>query len=181
MKKKIELQKDYISYDRKIFKGSKFKILHETENGYKLEYLGINKDFDTKIFYLNKHWFHIPIENKKEFILPKKWCINMEDYKKGCVVANYIKPDHWYLKSPIKVKYFYFIGNKFDVWSKKKEKGFTEITFEEFEKYVLKKNIEANNVEKSKGINLSLNDIIYKLSKHYDKEDVNEIIKVITK
>lgn len=187
----IELAKDYNPWGDeilKIRKGSKFQVLEETENGYKLKYLGvlpkldIDNTFYTDIYHLGKHWF----KDESEFKLPEKWYIKATE-------SNYISIDTYfhsignlykgYEKSWTVTRGYFYVFPQLDkgCWGHYHEhylviNGYKKITFDQFKKYVL----NQNNLEVSiNDINLSLNDIETKLLKYYDKDDVNEIIKIL--
>lgn len=75
--------------------------------------------------------------------LPKKWCINMENFDEGKIVAEFISKDHWYLArlGAVDVYQFNFTGLNFDFWTSFgniNNKEYLEITFEDFQICVLK-------------------------------------------
>ena len=73
----------------------------------------------------------------KEFILPEKWCIKNTDL---CIFdkINKIGFNSIYSGNSIN-KYYFIIDGKIDCEYHAPE-GYTEITFEQFERYVLNKN-----------------------------------------
>ena len=186
----VELAKDYNPSGGeilKIRKSSKFRVLEETENGYKLKYLGVlPKDIDntfyTDIYHLGKHWF----KDEPEFKLPEKWYIKATEsnyifintyfHSIGNLYKGYkshwkIGPQHFYVFPQLEKNCWGYDSTRDIIYNRYKE-----ITFDQFKKYVL----NQNNLEVSiNDINLSLNDIETKLLKYYDKDDVNEIIKIL--
>jgi len=55
--------------------------------------------------------------------------------------------------------------------------GYTEISFEQFKKYILKLDTDEEIIDKT----ISIKSIQNELLKHYEKDDVNEIINIINK
>lgn len=99
---------------------------------------------------------------EEEFKLPEKWCIKIPDYKTGLfIIENFAPKQDWYKNNPNNVNYFCFADTFFACWAEKQPKDYTEITFEQFKKYVL--NLKENNNMENKEI------IGYKL-----KEDCNQ-------
>ena len=128
-----------------------------------------------------------PIPTAKEFILPEKWCIRVKNEEdstttvKGLIIASFIQLGSWYREGfTLGVNYMYSDGT----WSRELKKAglynHTEITFEQFEKYVLKKDtvIKENKTE-ILGKYYSITQIEAQLLKVYDKSDVKDIIKSI--
>jgi hypothetical protein len=78
----------------------------------------------------------------KEFILPEKWCIKNTDL---CIFdkINKIGFNSIYSGNSIN-KYYFIIDEKIDCENHAPE-GYIEITFEQFERYVLNKNESTNN------------------------------------
>lgn len=81
-----------------------------------------------------------PIEEKEDFVLPYKWCIkngnqdvvdffNRYGINKGIYTASELSNNYAHFPSVLER----YTTNKY------KQKGYTEITFEQFKKYVLNK------------------------------------------
>lgn len=118
-----------------------------------------------------------------EFVLPEKWCI-IKDESEICT---------WFNKQSFATSNYtlnscnnQYLHNK-DVNSKCLYKsiqdGYTEITFEQFKKYVLKEDIDikVNIDSKEFTKQYSLCNIEQALLKDYDKDDVKDIIKTLNK
>lgn len=141
-----------------------------------------------------KHWAKIISKPEPEFILPEKWCVRIKNFSMGLTVTGYIKNTKgygfsWYKTSPQDVDYIF---NNKNSWFWKNEDHidikslileFTEITFEQFKKYVLKEGTTSNNpndvVTAVTDKYYSITQIETQLLKDYDKEDVKDIIKSI--
>lgn len=113
------------------------------------------------------------MENK-EFVLPKKWCIKAFNHEEEEVIVNYVnaipkiqKRGIGYPYQPSECDRFYHFPmyNENCVTSQHIKKGYQEITFEQFKKYVLKEGTMEN--KKIVG---------YKLIKPEYKESVRSII-----
>ena len=82
--------------------------------------------------------------DKYEFELPEKWCVKPETLEQSKLVGKWF--DKYYSDTPDQpfyensgVKDLYFANNEpMYVWGYGPRSGFTEITFEQFKKYVLK-------------------------------------------
>lgn len=87
-------------------------------------------------------------EEKELTELPEKWCINVSDFNIGeYIVYNFAKEQCWYLNNPKNVNYFFFYRKVFDFWASTKkdhENCYTEISFEDFKRLVLKENNMKN-------------------------------------
>lgn len=125
---------------------------------------------------------------KDNFILPEKWIIlknkiENNDWKlvidyfnKGCNTTTY---------NDVNTGFYYpnfsnFIGFKEEYHSgrminSKPYNEYTEITFDQFKEYILKQNID----ELEKSLKYSIEEITNALNKEYDKNDIEEVIKVI--
>lgn len=77
-------------------------------------------------------------EEDREFVLPEKWYVAINNKVEGTVVANWAGFS-WYNYRPENVD---FISSNKEWWYTKTEwaDSYTEITFEQFKKYVLKEN-----------------------------------------
>lgn len=123
--KTIKLQKDYLplgkEYSIELFRGTVLNILEEVGNFYKVQYPNTSK-----IYFMDKHWF--------EFELPAKWCVKVTKENVKVLTDWRI---HGINISHEQGVYGYLHSNK--TWLSDIHFNYTEITFEEFKKYVLKK------------------------------------------
>lgn len=86
------------------------------------------------------------IEEKEEFVLPEKWYVignNQEEYD---LISKYVRKNggsHYTKKENHPLEHIpYFIGKTYETSNFKTSpinRGYTEITFEQFKKYVLNK------------------------------------------
>lgn len=118
------------------------------------------------------------------FVLPEAWCIKdlpevkqfFESYHKG----NYSCKNNAYLHYP-KIEECKAVGG-YKCYYTIIQKGYTEITYEQFLKYVLKDNTtKPTATETIIDKQISLKSIKEALLKEYDKTDVEDIMKVIDK
>lgn len=113
---------------------------------------------------------------KDTFVLPKKWFIKRN--KTNASVLN-----DWENKTYNNGSTYAFLDSRAYMFSdcayqNYQIDGYTEITFKQFEKYVIGKQPNSiNNIPKM----YSLDTIKSKLSEYYDKEDVKDILETITK
>lgn len=133
------------------------------------------------------------IVEEPEFVLPKKWCVKgiessdgTRDSRTKLAWNRYLKklhPNSNYIGDyAFKKEYYYYYlpSHKSGHNTKSIPIDHTEITYEQFLKYVLKEDIEVKEtVVEDKSYKLS--DIKSKLSKLYEKEDVQDILEIITK
>lgn len=143
-----------------------------------------------------EQWNQIINKNmKKEFVLPKNWCVNATTVEQALVIGTYfdkvlpsVTPDFY--KDNKRLCYYGFSGRSGDVYDNRPEFGYTEITFEQFEKYVLKLNnmkiigykfkenlFDAENKSRSTWLkNIASFGLIHD---QMENPDENEILKII--
>jgi hypothetical protein len=112
-----------------------------------------------------------------DFVLPDKWCIRdipeVKDYFEKYNKGNYTCRNTAYLHYPRIDRACYH---------KTIQEGYTEITFEQFKKYVLKEDIqEPQQTIESQNKNIDLDKLQLALEKVFDKTDVEDIMDVIKK
>lgn len=102
------------------------------------------------------------IVNPKEFVLPEKWCIkwgSLENFKiiQGYLNNKYPRKDPWLFVSPHHANAYVTYNN--DYWGSCNtiSRGYTEITFEEFKKFVLKQDIMKTKEEQLKELQETIN------------------------
>jgi hypothetical protein len=113
----------------------------------------------------------IPI--KKEFVLPEKWCLKNPHNEESILLYNYannLKESKRNFGYPYEAGTYFHFPNYMKACKTSTEikKGYTEITFEEFKEYVLKKEREMKEKEL----------IGYKLIKPEYKEAALKLCKV---
>lgn len=168
-----------------------FTILYNTNYG---SYNDAITDGTDRFIYTDKlGWAEIiskpeEVETTKvdTFVLPEKWCVKVTDkklfdsyihtkliseksYKKTWYTAN-----HQYFHSPLFKRFDYFMHS-----SRVIENGYTEITFDQFKKYVLKENVETKPIIEDTSV-YTLKQIEAALYK-FDKEDIKDILDAIKK
>lgn len=154
----------------------------KTNNG--KEGILINNDlpiFKVKIDGNNINIWADCIQEADTYILPEKWYIKREKYNHTIINQYFNKisnsKDYMYEN----LSYFHFPS--FDIYrdyyqSNEIESGYTEITFDQFKKYVLKQDLTINKLEDK---SLKLEEIKSKLIKvKYDKEDIKDIIECLS-
>lgn len=78
----------------------------------------------------------------KEFVLPEKWCVKINSKHEGLILAEWANFG-WYIRHGDGVNFI----NSIKSWSKTLDCNYTEITFEQFKKYVLKtKDMEEKEI-----------------------------------
>ena len=112
-------------------KGKKFKITGFRWNNSQTEICAITNLHKPYGIGVEKLEIYLELKVKAEivedFVLPEKWCVEVND--KICNKFSYYEAYGYH--HSIKV-------NQNNKWSKNIKEGFTEITFEQFKKYVLK-------------------------------------------
>lgn len=83
---------------------------------------------------------------KEEFILPEKWCVIGNNQKEYDLISKYVRKnggEHYTDEANFPLEHIPYFKNSEYVTSNFKtspiNKGYTEITFEQFKKYVLNK------------------------------------------
>ncbi len=159
-------------------RGTTFEVIKEFPNSYQV----INpnsKEFILKDKYLFLHKYYFESQ-EPEFVLPKKYCVR--HHKE---VVNYIfKLEN--IKSGFSqhlALFSHFPKSDSKYCFRQIQSGYTEITIEQFKKYVLK---EEPKEESPRKIEVKLDSRVYSLDEiskvinaNYEKEDALEIIKTI--
>lgn len=80
----------------------------------------------------------------EEFVLPEKWCVRGNNQKEYDLISKYVRKNggsHYTKKENFPLAHIpYFTGNTYETSNFKESpisRGYTEITFEQFKKYVL--------------------------------------------
>lgn len=103
---------------------------------------------------------------ESEFVLPKRWCIQViGDWEKNQDVYKW-RNEKWFNSG-------YISCNK--VWFSEIECNHTEITIEQFKKYVLKEKPQTMTITTSKEVEINPNDIVVKNESESNPLDKQEI------
>ena len=135
-------------------RGDKIKIIKDFASGRSgmsgrigvfWDYTDKNQQKNGYYYVINTQEIHglvcadIELMEEEKFEIPEKWCINTSNFSVGeYLVNNFVPAQDWYLKMPNNVNYFHFKKNNFHFWREIKDEEYTEITFEQFKKYILK-------------------------------------------
>ena len=147
---------DHIDIDLKKFKRNDF-LCHLT----KKEIKDVRKvDLSEIQEYLPEGHIDKTIE---EFTLPEKWCIKQSAGEEVCEWFN----KKYDTTSFPTGSYEYLVNDEYNIYSDYIPQGYTEITFKQFKKYVLKESIEEPK------------EIIPEYVEYIKSDDVGKIVKVL--
>lgn len=176
--KKVTTTIDKLRHDGNIDipKGTTFEVIEEFENSYQvLKPTGY--DIQGRYLFLHKSYFEL---QEPKFVLPKKYCVR--HYK--AVVNHIFKLENITCGFSENLNLFSHFPKSNDKYCFRDiQKGYTEITIEQFKKYVLK---EESKQESLRKVEVKLDYKVYSLEEiskvinaNYEKEDALEIIKTI--
>lgn len=139
-------------------------------------------------YIINKDWILI----EPEFKLPEKWCIQVTP-ENAKVIYNWLDKNNQtemrysnLFKTDITCMVHYPAINNSPRWIHHQEPqgiiniGYTEITFEQFKKYVLKEDVNTSQTS-NEGKSYTYEEIEKALRKDFGKEDSEEILETIKK
>jgi len=128
-----------------------------------------------------EHYIEPKVEVKDDFILPEKWCITSTLESQKTIFDWLLENTNWKKSGSLSIGNHYCIeGNKCRGWmnyAPDRKTGYTEITFDQFKKYVLKEEvIEESLLDKAK----RLYPIGTKFNNYKIAEGMNWNVEVLT-